>query len=96
MKRVPCSKMFSRNIFIRKNTKSTFSQKMSVFALKFAGFSNFWRVFWYLFLDLEISDNEEHSCQISAQMNNIERFYRVGMGRVVSSSMLLMLNSVKM
>ena len=34
------SKMFSRNTFIKKNTKSTFSRKMSISGLKYGDFSN--------------------------------------------------------
>ena len=70
--------MFSRYIYMRKNTESNFPRKMSMFGLKYGDFSNFWRVFIYLFLDLEISDSEYTSCQISAQMNNMEIFHRGG------------------
>ena len=67
--------MFSRNIYMRKNTESNFPRKMSMFRLKYGDFSNFWRVFIYLFLDLEILDSEYTSCQISAQMNSMEIFH---------------------
>ena len=85
--------IFSRNIFIRKCTKSTFFPKMSIFGLKHGDFSYFWRVFGYLFLDFKISNSEKHSCQISTKMNNIEKFYKGGGS---GPSMLLMLNGVKM
>ena len=88
--------MLSRNIYMRKNTESTFPRQMSMFALKYGDFSNFQRVFVYLLLDLEISDNEEPSCQISPQTNNMEIFIEGVMARVVSPLMLLMLNRVNM
>ena len=66
--------MFSRKMFIRKNDESTFSQKVSIFSQESADASSFWTVFAYFFLRLGISDSKEHSCQISAQMNNVERF----------------------
>ena len=88
--------MLSRNIYMRKNKESTFPQQMSMFGLKCGDFSNFRRVFVYLFLDSEISDSEEPSCQISAHMNNMEIFIEGVMGGVVSPSMLLMLNRVNM
>ena len=74
--------MLSRNIYMRKNTESTFPRQMSMFALKYGDFSNFQRVFVYLLLDLEISDNEEPSCQILPQTNNMEIFIEGVMARV--------------
>ena len=66
--------MVSQIIVIRKDTESTFAGKVSIFRQKVLISAIFEQFTYIFFLHLGMSDSKWHSYQISAQMNNIERF----------------------